>query len=176
MPPWFHCMHSINQNTISTKHWISTVVMVTNLSSWRQSWHHGNSRVSMELYNPCPKTCGISCSKTGSLQWRHSECDGVPNHRRLHCLPICWFRRRSKKTPKLHVTGICVRNSPATGEFPTQTARNAKNVSIWSRILENISWGTFQRSLFTSRIPHSSPQTYGKSHMRLKTMLWKWWL
>ena len=42
-------------------------------------------------------------------------------------------------------------------------------------ILENISWGTFQRSLFTSKIPHSSPQTYGKYHMRLKTMLWKWW-
>ena len=32
-----------------------------------------------------------------SLQWCHNECDGVSNHRRLHCLFNCWFRRRSKK-------------------------------------------------------------------------------
>ena len=30
----------------------------------------------------------------------------------------CLSRCRSKKTPKLHVTGLCVGNSPVTGEFP----------------------------------------------------------
>ena len=35
-----------------------------------------------------------------------------------------------KKTPKLRVTGLCAVNSPVTGEFPTQMARNAENVSI----------------------------------------------
>ena len=43
------------------------------------------------------------------------------------------FRRRSKKTSKLCVTGLCEGNSTATGEFPAQMASNAENVSIWWR-------------------------------------------
>ena len=38
-----------------------------------------------------------------------------------------------KKTSKLRVTGLCVGNSPGTGEFPAQMASNAENVSIWWR-------------------------------------------
>ena len=38
-----------------------------------------------------------------------------------------------KKTSKLRVTGLCVWNSPVTGEFPAQMASNAENVSIWWR-------------------------------------------
>ena len=38
-----------------------------------------------------------------------------------------------KKTSKLRVTGLCVGNSPVTGEFPAQRASNAENVSIWWR-------------------------------------------
>ena len=34
------------------------------------------------------------------------------------------------KTPKLRVTGLCVGNSPGTGEFPAQMASNAENVSM----------------------------------------------
>ena len=37
------------------------------------------------------------------------------------------------------VTGLCVWNSPVTGEFPTQMAINAENVSIWWRH-HDISW------------------------------------
>ena len=44
-----------------------------------------------------------------------------------------YFGRRSKKTSKLRVTGLCAGNSPVTGEFPAQMANNAKNVSIWWR-------------------------------------------
>ena len=40
-----------------------------------------------------------------------------------------FFRRRSKKTSKLRVTGLCA----GTGEFPEQMASNAENVSIWWR-------------------------------------------
>ena len=53
------------------------------------------------------------CSLT-SLQWRHNELDGVPNHRRLHYLLSCWFKHISKKTSKLRLTGLCVGNSPVT--------------------------------------------------------------
>ena len=40
------------------------------------------------------------------------------------------YSGRSKKTSKLHVTGLCVGNSPGTGEFPAQMASYAENVSI----------------------------------------------
>ena len=68
-----------------------------------------------------------------SLRWRHNRHDSVSNHQPHHCLLNRLFRRRSKKTSKLRVTGLCVGNSPGTGEFPAQMARNAENVSIWLR-------------------------------------------
>ena len=57
-----------------------------------------------------------------TLHWRHNERDSVSNRRRLHCLLNCWFRRESKKTSKLRITGLCIGNSPVTGEFPAQKA------------------------------------------------------
>ena len=38
-----------------------------------------------------------------------------------------------KKISNLRVTGLCEQKSPVTGEFPTQRASNAENVSIWWR-------------------------------------------
>ena len=49
------------------------------------------------------------------------------------CLFNRLFGRRSKKTSKFRVTGLCAGNSPVTGEFPAQMASNAENVSIWWR-------------------------------------------
>ena len=37
------------------------------------------------------------------------------------------------KTSLLRVTCLCAGNSPGSGEFPTQMANNAENVSIWWR-------------------------------------------
>ena len=67
------------------------------------------------------------------LQWRHNEHDSVSNHQPHDCLLNRLFRCRSKKTPKLCVTGLCVWNSPGTGEFPAQMASYAENISIWWR-------------------------------------------
>ena len=72
-------------------------------------------------------------SRSRTFRWRHNECDGVSNNRRLHCLLNCWFRRRSKKTSKLLVTSLCAGNFPVTGEFPAQKASNVENASIWWR-------------------------------------------
>ena len=72
-------------------------------------------------------------NETSALRWRHNERDGVSNHQPYDCLPNRLFRRRSKETWKLRVTGLCVRNSPVTGEFPAQRASNAENLSIWWR-------------------------------------------
>ena len=68
-----------------------------------------------------------------SLLWRHNWHDNVSNHQPHDCLLNHLFRRRSKKTSKLRATGLCAGYSPGTGEFPTQKASNAENVSIWWR-------------------------------------------
>ena len=54
-----------------------------------------------------------------ALQWRHNERDDVSIHQRLHGLLNSLFGRRSKKTSKLCVTGLCEWNWPVTGEFPS---------------------------------------------------------
>ena len=41
------------------------------------------------------------------LQWRHNGCDYVSNHQAHDCLLNRLFRRISKKTSKLRVTGLC---------------------------------------------------------------------
>ena len=48
------------------------------------------------------------------LWWRQNGRDGVWNYRRLHCLLDRLFRRRSKKTLKLGVSGLNEGNSPGT--------------------------------------------------------------
>ena len=68
-----------------------------------------------------------------TLPWRHNRLDSVSNHQPHHCLLSRLFGRRSKKTSKLRVTGLCAWNSPGTGEFPAQRASYAENVSIWWR-------------------------------------------
>ena len=74
------------------------------------------------------------------LHWRHNGRDDVPNHQPHDCLLNRLFRRRSKNTSKLRVTGLCEGNSPGTGEFPAQMASKAENVSIWWRHQAKIKW------------------------------------
>ena len=85
---------------------------------------------------------GVSVSQTNTvhpnnhahtLRWRHNGRDSVSNQQPHDCLVNRLFGRRSKKTSKLRVTGLCEGNSPVTGEFPAQRASNAENVSIWWR-------------------------------------------
>ena len=75
----------------------------------------------------------VSVSPTKALRWRHNDHAGVSNHQPHGCLLNRLFRRNSKKTSKLRVTGLCAGNSPGTGEFPAQMASYAENVSIWWR-------------------------------------------
>ena len=73
------------------------------------------------------------CGLSQSLQWRHNGRDDVLNHRHIDCVLNRLFRRRSKKTSKLWVTGLREGNSPVTGKLPAQRASNAVNISIWWR-------------------------------------------
>ena len=79
-----------------------------------------------------------------ALHWHHNGCDGVSNHQPRNCLHNRLFRRRSKKIPKLRVTGLCAGNSPVIGEFPARRASNAENVSIRWRHHEKRFWEWFR--------------------------------
>ena len=67
----------------------------------------------------------IACTEM-SLQWRHDERDGVSNH------------QPHDRFYSAVYSGLCTRNSPVTGEFPSQRASNAENISIWWRYHANI--------------------------------------
>ena len=109
-----------------------------------------------------------------ALQWRHNGRGSVSNHQPLDCFPNRLFRRKSKKTSKLRVTGLCAENSPGTGEFPAQRGSDAENVSIWWRHHEaDIYW--FYRSPLESGIeqvaeilPRRKPETVNPT----KSMPW----
>ena len=62
---------------------------------------------------------GLDVMSSGpSLQWRHNDHDGVPNHQPHGCLLNRLFGRRTKKTSKLCVTGLCAGNSPGPVNSP----------------------------------------------------------
>ena len=90
-----------------------------------------------------------------TLRWRHNDHAGVSNHQPPGCLLNRLFRRKSKKTSKLRVTGLCAGNSPGTGEFSAQMASYAENVSIWWRHHER----KIRHSLVTSRLFFSKIQS-----------------
>ena len=71
-----------------------------------------------------------------TLQWRHNERDGVSHHWRIYRLLKILFMHRSKKTPKLRVTGLCEGNPPVSGGFPSLRDSNLEDVSIWWLIME----------------------------------------
>ena len=74
------------------------------------------------LWCICPDCPG--CSLMGeelmlvTLRWRHNDHDSVSNHQPHGCLLNRLFRRRSKKTSKLRVTGLCAGNSPVPVNSP----------------------------------------------------------
>ena len=103
-------------------------------------WHHNwcnriqntktNSLTGMHLqmsYTKCLqfrswpnvfKEFGKECELHWLLHWRHNDHEGVSNHQPHGCLLNRIFRRRSKKTSKLRVTGLCVGNSPGPVNSP----------------------------------------------------------
>ena len=98
---------------------------VMNSEKWKRIWNHESHTIKKKsTYLWWPGT---------TLQWCHNGRDSVSNHQPHHCLLNRLFGCRSKKTSKLRVTGLCAGNSPGTGEFPTQVASTAENVSIWWR-------------------------------------------
>ena len=82
-----------------------------------------NKTVCIFLGIYCIKLCGVvdtlrSCAVSVALRWLHNDYDGVSNHQAHHCLLNRLFRRRSRKTSKLRVTGLCVGKSPGPVNSP----------------------------------------------------------
>ena len=77
--------------------------------STRRHYSLENYKRLQKLPSETTPICWIIVNKTYiALHWRHNDHDGVSNHRPHGCLLNRLFRRRSKKTSKLRVTGLCV--------------------------------------------------------------------
>ena len=109
---------------------------------------------------------GLDSSST--LRWRHNGRDNVSNHQTHDCLLNRLFRRRSKKTSKLRVTGLCAWNSPVTGEFSAQMASNVENVSIVKESFHT----TSSRFLSFARCHMTGPESNYTSRPVYVTVLW----
>ena len=95
------CIHSFLRETITYPSLIST------LKLYRHDWL--NTSIFYAISYPYPNL---------TLQWRHNDHDCVSNHQPRGCLLNRLFRRTSKKTSKLRVTGLCVGNSPGPVNSP----------------------------------------------------------
>ena len=125
--------------------------------------------------NNFPALAGPDRDNHTPSQWRHNEPDGISNHRRLDYLFNHLFRRRTKKTSKLRVTGLFEGNPRVAGGFPPQRASNAKKFPIdgiimpvtllifstslqiassWYRPSVGISWHASRIKPATISLPH----------------------
>ena len=108
----------------------------------------------------------LTSRSSNPLRWRHNGGDSVSNHQPHECLLNRLIRCRSKKTSKLRVAGLCVGNSPGTGEFPAQMARNAENVSILWRHHAELQWfrvsGHWSKMVTRLMRTYTSPCKHGE--------------
>ena len=74
------------------------------------------------------------------LRWRHNERDSVSTPQPRDCLLSRLFRRRSKKTSKLRVTGLCVGTSPGLVNSPHKGPVTRKMFSFDDVIMPDFSW------------------------------------
>ena len=75
-----------------------------------------------------------------ALRWRHYDQDSVSNHQPHGCLLNRLFRRRSNKTSKLRVTGLCVGNSPGPVNSPHKGPVTRKMFPFDDVIMENFKY------------------------------------
>ena len=76
------------------------------------------SLISVYWYARYVQLCGQAPRLLIALQWRYNDHDDSSNHQSHGCLLNRLFRRRSKKTSKLSVTGLYMGNSPGPVNSP----------------------------------------------------------
>ena len=82
------------------------------------------------------------------VRWHHNEHDGVSNYQPHDCLFNRLFRRSSKKTSKLRVTGLCARNSPVNSLRKWPVTRKVfpfdDVIMSWMNKPPAVLWSTFR--------------------------------
>ena len=91
--------------------------LITNSSSRKFTIEYRSFLLRMSLSKKVANTLNFIWQYCGqnnlnSLQRRYNGPDSVSNHQLHDCFLNRLFRRRSKKTSKLRVTGLCAGNSP----------------------------------------------------------------
>ena len=87
-------LNSCRHNEVKMSSLSCRARVVNHKSSQCRRWHPGLLR------------CSVVNDTVKTLQWRHNEHDSVSNQQLNDCLLKHLFRRRSKKTSKLRVTGL----------------------------------------------------------------------
>ena len=84
---------------------------------------------------PFPYACPYSCAyHLSALQWCHNGRLNMASQ--ITSLTIVYstvYSGADQRKYQICVTGLWAGKSPVTGEFPSQRASNAENVSIWWR-------------------------------------------
>ena len=80
-----------------------------------------------------------------TLRWRHYGRDGVSNHQPHDCLLNRLFRRRSKKTSKLRVTGHLMTSSDIGRKLPCH-----ESTSAWRGLLPWACTGLHFQSIWSA--------------------------
>ena len=89
----------------------------------------------------------LSLEVPWALQWRHNNHDSVSNHQPQGCLLNRLFRRRSMKTSKLRVTGLCVGNSPGPVNSPHKGPVTRKMFPFDDVIMDLVSYTEWRHPL-----------------------------
>ena len=101
------------------------LIMLTHMLQihhWMPDLPYCNNHNSYDNYKPVPILYEVIIPETPvTAEILNRAC-----HQSHNCLLNRLCRRRSKKTSKLRVTGLCVGNWPETGEFPTHMASNVE--------------------------------------------------
>ena len=92
-----------------------------------------------------------------TLPWRHNDHDGVSNHQPHGCLLNRLFRRRSKKTSNLRVTGLCAGNSPGPVNSPHKGPVTRKMFPFDDVIMHTIA-KSYQRYDVQQQFPNPNPK------------------
>ena len=107
-----------------------------------------------------------------SLQWRHNDHDSVSNHQPHGCLLNRLFRRRSKYTSKLRVTGLCVGNSPGPVNSPHKGPVMRKIFPLMTSSCE-MCWTYAVKHLEGSSSVDIDPRKVGALFLLLPCSIWR---
>ena len=125
-----------------TSLWHSTwrIILARPVCSLRKSFSLLFQHDQMTIHCMCQEACWCHCQSFLSLHWRHNDHDGVSNHQPFGCFLNRLFRRRSKKTSKLRVTGLCEKNSPGPVNSPHKGPVTRKMFPFDDVIMSGVFW------------------------------------